>query len=265
MRTDKIYRFIILICGFFLTVSLSGCAGNLFTAKEKIETENVMVKGDRIVATFNDFGTLTITAGKDNIRYLTLSGTGRNITWLGDTARVKLKEEGKRYRGLYCNTNTKDFRCKDCYRYSSRVEMVEAQLHLDTLEAAKEWSRMAKKRFDEGFNPHAWSSDGMYVQWGMVCPEYLFFPPPCYLYVEVYQLYVDGNEPASQQSEGNARFGYENNGHLILLRKPEKGPVKIGGLKPSDLPYARNDKIRVEHLTDEQLKEFEKSVKGWLW
>ena len=45
----------------------------------------------------------------------------------------------------------------------------------------------------------------------------------------------------------------------------KKGPVKVGGLKPSDLPYARNDKIRVEHLTDEQLKEFEKSVKGWLW
>ena len=102
----------------------------------------------------------------------------------------------------------------------------------------------------------------------MVYPEYLFFPLQAYLYIEVFQIYIDGNEPALQQSEGNTKFEYVDDDGVPypkLLRKPEKGPIKVGGLKPSDLPVAQNDKIRVEHLTDEQLKELEKSVKGWLW
>ena len=179
MRTDKIDRFIILICGFFLTVPLGGCAGNLFSAKEKIETENVMSKGDRIIAVTHT-GTLTITAGENNKRYLTVSGEEKGLesssAWLGDTVCVKLKESEKRYRGLYCDTNTKKIRNKISGGEPTNVKMVEAQLHFDTLEAAKEWVRMAKKEFDERLSPHAWSSDGLYVRFDAVRPEYYFFP-----------------------------------------------------------------------------------------
>lgn len=263
MRTDKIDRFTMLICSFFLTVSLSGCADNLSNPKEKIITENVMAEGDRIIAV-NDCGELTITAGKANKRYLTLSGSGTHAIWLGDTVSVKLTEREKRYcgsLGLYCKlTNVKKIRNKSGGGEPTRIEMEEAQLHFDTLEAAKEWLGIVK--FDKGFNSHAWSSDGLYIRWEYVNPEYWVFPTQTYLYVLVFQIYVEGDKLALQQSEGDTRFWYGDNvlaPYPELLKKLEKAPVKIGGHKPSNLPDAQNDKIRVEHLTDEQLKKFEKS------
>ena len=67
--------------------------------KEKIETENVMVKGDRIIAV-TCAGELTITAGENNKRYLAISGEqtslGSSSAWLGDTVCVKNEGKGKK-------------------------------------------------------------------------------------------------------------------------------------------------------------------------
>ena len=86
-------------------------------------------------------------------------------------------ERKTRYRGslgLYCNTNVKKIRQKDVGRGPTRIIMEETQLHFDTLEAAKEWLGIIK--FDKGLNRHGWSSDGLYIQWSYVIPEYWFFP-----------------------------------------------------------------------------------------
>jgi hypothetical protein len=93
-------RCIVLGSSLLLTFFLCGCNSSLLSDKEKINTENVMTPGDRIVAV-NDFGMLTITAGKDNRRYLTVSGQGTHAIWLGDTVSVKLTERKKGIRVLW--------------------------------------------------------------------------------------------------------------------------------------------------------------------
>jgi hypothetical protein len=207
---------------------LCGCNSSLSNTRENINTEGVMKEGDRIVAT-NPDGTLTITAGKDNVRYLTLSGKYRSVAWLGDTVCVKLTEGNIKYRnsliGFHCDSNVKKIRTEEGFG-PTRVEMGEAQLHFDNLKTAKKF--LDPNAYDECCDPQLWSSDGLYINWGYVVPEYWFFPKQSYLDVELFQIYVDGS-------------------------------------KSSDLPKARNDKITVEHLTDEQLKAFEKSVKPFFY
>ena len=122
---------------------------------------------------------------------------------------------------LYCSANVKKIRQKDFNRGPTRVLMEEAQLHFDTLEAAKKWAGMLMLTFDKGLNRRAWSSDGLYIRWSYVIPEYWFFPKRGYLHIRILQLYVKGN-------------------------------------RPTDLPGALNNKIKVERLTDDQLREFQK-------
>lgn len=254
----KLFKTVVLICfGFFSC----GCNVAVTDTKGKTEIENVMTAGDRISA-MNDFGELTIMAGKDNERYLTVSGQGTHAVWLGETVRVKLTERKERYRGslgMYCDTNVTKIRNRGGGGEPTNIKMEEAQLHFDTLAAAEAWCSLVK--FDKGFNSQAWSSDGLYIRWSYVNPEYWIFPKRTYLHVLVFQLYIGGKKISPYQVKHGTRFWYgDDNGYWdypAILTTLEKEPIKIGGHKPSDLPGASNDKIKVEHLTDEQLKSFE--------
>jgi hypothetical protein len=140
--------------------------------------------------------------------------------------RVKLTKGKIKYRdsltGFHCDTNIKKMRYENGEGYT-RVKMGEAHLHFDDLKATKEWF---SPKYDEQYDPVVWSSNGLYINWEPVTPEYWIFPRQSYLSIELFQIYVGDN-------------------------------------KPENLPGTQNDKITVEHLTDEQLKEFEKSVKSW--
>ncbi len=272
----RIFKTVNLICCLYFAFFLCGCNDGIANIQGKIDTENVMTVGDRISAV-NDFGDLTITAGNGNKRYLTVSGNAPRTTgWLGDTVSVKLKERKARYRGslgLYCDTNVKKVRIKGGGGEPTNIKMEEAQLHFDTLEAAEEWVGLIK--FDETFNSHVWTSDGLYVRWEYVNPEYWIFPKRTYLYILVFQLYVGGDKISPHQvdkeenKEGefpnDTRFWYGDipsfRDYPELLKNLEKEPVKIGGHKLSNLPGASDDKIKVEHLTHEQLKSFEEQNK----
>lgn len=265
MFTKKNTNHLFVISYLLLDIFFCGCNSSLALNEKRI-TENVMNKGDKITA-FNDYGELTIIAGNAGKRYLTISGNAPRTTgWLSDTVSVKLNARTKRYRGslgLYCDTNIKEIRQKNAGG-PTKVEMEEAQLHFETLEAVEDWLGLIK--YDKGFNQHAWSSNGLYIRWGYYTPEYWFFPKPTILHILVFQVYVGGNKLAPQQSNDITKFWYGDDGlghYPELLKKLEKEPVKIGGHKPENLPGAQNDKIKVEHLTDDQLKAFEKSVKSW--
>jgi hypothetical protein len=201
---------------------LSGCNSSLSNTKENINTESVIKESDRIVAT-NTFGTLTITAGKNNIRYLSISDKDREVAWTSNTVRVKLLQDT--LDGLSCNTNVKKIRYPDGGGYS-HVEMQESQLYFNNVDEAKEM--LNPKAYDEWHNPRLWSSNGLYVYWNPVNPEYWIFPKQSYINIKLFQINIDGK-------------------------------------KPYDLPGAKDDKIKVEHLTDEELKAFEKSVKPFLY
>ena len=111
---NKTTRCLLLIGSLVFIFLLTGCL-----SEEKIATENIMTKGDRIVA-ITDSGELTITAGQGNKRCITVSGKENflkaSYTWLGDTVCVQLTERKTRYRGslgLYCDTNVKKIRKKN--------------------------------------------------------------------------------------------------------------------------------------------------------
>jgi hypothetical protein len=221
-----------------MVVFLCGCNSSLSNTKENIKTESVMKEGDRIVAT-NTFGTLTITAGRDNIRYLTLSGKDvRGGEWLGDTVKVKLTarktQDNKKPIELVCNTNIKMLRSIDETEDSKniygpiRVEMTEEPYwNFDNLQSAKEV--LNPNSYKANYDPHIWSSDGLYIFWSYGAREYWFIPTPLTLYIRLSQIYIDRE-------------------------------------KASDIPPAPEyNKITVEHLTGEQLKELEKSVKPFFY
>lgn len=277
MVTRKIMKNIVWYCSLYLILFSSGCTGELKNTTKKIITENVMEAGDRITAK-NAFGQLTITADERNIRYLTFSGRGTHAVWMGDTVRVKLIERTTRYRGslgLYCDTNVKKIRIKGGGGEPTNIKMEEAQLHFDTQETAEAWVNLIK--FEEEFNPQVWTSEGLYVRWEYVTPEHWFFPKRTYLYVLVFQLYVGGEKiPPHNIGRENkkdqkifgfpndTRFWYGGTGFLgdypEVLDKLEKEPIKTGGHKPSNLPGAQDKKIKVEHLTEKQIKEFKEKI-----
>jgi hypothetical protein len=250
---------------FLLSVVLYCCNSSLASNEKKI-TENVMSKGDRITAS-DDWGELTITAGKGNKRYLTVSGGALHKKgWLGDTVSIRLKERKKRYNGslgLYCDTNVKEIRQKGVEGVT-QIKMEEAQMHFETLEDAKKW--VGHFKHDEGFNSDTWSRDGLYVRWLSSTPEYWFFPKRSYLRIVVFQIYIGGDKVSPYQSDDGIRYWYSDPQNAFKDSEffNDKTPVKIGGHKPENLPGAKDDKIKVEHLTDEQLKAFEKSVKPFL-
>jgi hypothetical protein len=214
---------ILAITCFLVVIVLSGCGSDLLLINVSPQAESVMTKRDRVVAS-TDYGTLTITAGQGNKRYITLSGNAPRTTgWMGDTVLIKLAKRRSRYRGtleLYSNSSVKELRQKNAGGID-KVEMEEAQLHFDTLDAAKKW--LGVITYDKGFSPRAWTNNGLYVRCSFYTPESWFFPKPTILHVQIFQIY-------------------------------------IGGRKPASLPDSQNDKIKVEHITDEQLQNLKKSI-----
>lgn len=210
---------------------LSGCGSDFQIIESHLQTESIIFKGDRISAT-NVYGTLTITADKNNKRFLTLSGQDRTLSWMGDTVSVKLSKNNKvkftgilgesMYGRLSCDANIKKIRYENG-RGPTRVEMEEAQLHFETLETAEELFRIWDNAYDKEHNLHVWSNDGLYVNWSHVHPEYWIIPKKSYLSIQLFQTYVDGK-------------------------------------MPSDLPGTQNEKIKVEYLTDEQVQKIKKSI-----
>lgn len=245
-----------------LMLFLTGCNSRLISNEKRI-AENVMNKGDRITV-FNDYGELTITAGNDNKRYLTVSGTAPRTTgWLGDTVSIRLNERKKRYNGslgLYCATNVREIRMKNGGG-PTKVEIEEAQLHFETIDDVEKWLECFKS-FDKGFQYNTWSSDGLYIQWHFYTPEYWFFPTRTVLDVLVFQIYVGGDKVSPYPSENGIRYWYGNPEYYSEVLNTQKPmPIYVGGQKPSNLPDAQDDKIKVEQVDDEQLQKLKKSIR----
>ena len=265
MFVGKNINHLFLISYLPLSVFLYGCNG---ASNEKRITENVMTSGDRIVAV-NDFGELTITAGNGNKRYLTLSGIGLGgREWVSDTVLIQLNERKKRYNGslgLYRDTYVKKIRQKGTYGLS-KVIIEEAQLHFDTIEDVLKWLEPFKsfegRQYNFKHNYNTWSSDGLYIQWHTYTPESWFIPQRTVLYVLVFQIYIGGDKVSPYLAENGIRYWWGHPDYYSeLLNTQKPTPIKVGGHKPSDLPGASNDKVKVKHLTEEQLKEFEKEYK----
>jgi hypothetical protein len=186
--------------------------------------ETVMSEGEKISIT-NEYGTMTITAGK---------WLKRCYTWDGETRCVIMEPRYPRWygsMGLYYPGPGEHWRSNHGI---TRGVLQEGQMHFDTQEEAEAWLGL-------GYNHDCiYTSDGL-----IVC--YSKIPERKQINVNVWQIYIDGTEFSKYQCTQTERVGYYDPEMLPpILKELNKKPVYVGGHKPENLRGNQNDKIKVE-------------------
>jgi hypothetical protein len=247
----KIIRNLIFYSSLVLAFFLCGCSSSLSNKTEKINTENVMTKGMRITFVNDDYGKMTITAGQNYQRC---------YDWKDGKRCIQLKPKSERDTdglGLDCFGNIKPV------GWLTKVRIREGQQHFDNIDEAAAW--LNSLSFIKGISKmYVWNNTGLVTGWRIYIPD-TWFGTRMELQVDIWQIYIGGTELSKYQCKKTPRIRVLGDADLNaadkLAREINKKPVMTGGHKPSGLPGSQDDKITVEHLTDEQLKAFEKSVK----
>jgi hypothetical protein len=242
LYTPKSRSFVLLFMVITISlICLSSCKSSMSNY-----TELVMSEGMRITAT-NDTGTIVITAGRGFKRY---------YTWENDTRSAVLWPRDQRWGGsLGIYHPEVEWRNHDGIRHAV---LEEGQQHFDTIEEALAWIQMPNQI------ESVYRDDGLFVGWRKSLPgEKTPYKGHGILSADVWQIYIGGQTLSKyQESLQDGRAWLSDRNELPeILKKLNKKPVYIGGQKPLKLPGSQNDKIKVEQLTAEQLKAFEKLVK----
>lgn len=241
VRIVKFWKYFFLTL-VILVLFLQGCA--------TIKTENVMIDEMRMTITNDDYGSLTITAVDNNQRC---------YSWQEGEICVKLKPKLKRDVdgiGIYYFGKIKPL------GWLKKIKVQENQKHFDNIDEAVAW--LNSLSFIEGnSNMYVWSNTGLVAGWRTYTPD-TWFGTWRELQVDVWQIYIGGKEISKYQSKNTPRIRVLDNVDLNptdkLAREVNKKPIMVGGHKPSSLPGSQDDKIKIEHLNNEQMKEFKKSV-----
>jgi hypothetical protein len=208
-----------------VTVSLSfiligGCNGSV-----PARNEIVMSEGQKVTAT-NQYGTITITAGKGLKRYYTWDGETRDVImwpredrWLGSM--------GIYYPGPGYHWKSNHGIARGCLN--------EGQMHFDTQEEALAWLK-------EPYNQYStYTSDGLVVCFSKT-------PGRKQLNVDLWQIYIGGKILSKYQCTQISRTWAPFPDKLPdILKELNKKPVYVGGHKPQNLPGSQDDKIIVEY------------------
>jgi hypothetical protein len=224
---------------------LCGCNSSLSNTRENIKIENVMTEGMRITFT-NDYGTMTVTADK---------GLKRYYTWEGATRDVTMWPRCKRWHGslgMYRPERAVHWRSNN--GITSGV-LEEGQQHFDSVDEALAWIKLSYH------SKCIYTSNGLVLGWSKSPDRRLLKV----LKVDVWQIYIGGDKLSECQWDADVRvWFYPQNELPDILKEVNKKAVMVGGHKPSGLPGSQDNKIKIEYLTNKQLKEFEKSVKPFL-
>jgi hypothetical protein len=184
-----------------------------------------MSEGQKVTVT-NQYGTITITAGKWLERY---------YTWDGETRDVIMLPRYERWygsMGLYFPGPGEHWKSNHGI---TRGVLGEGQMHFDTQEEALAWLKL-------GYNQDCvYTSDGLVVCFSKT-------PERKQLNVELWQIYIGGKVLSKYQCTQTDRIWLNDPDRLPdILKELNKKPVYVNGHKPRNLPGSQDDKIIVEY------------------
>ena len=214
---SKIIRCVTVNLSFIL---IGGCNGPV-----PASNEIVMSEGQKVTAT-NQYGTMTITAGKWLERY---------YTWDGETRHVIMEPRNPRWygsMGIYYPGPGEHWKSNHGI---TRGVLEEGQMHFDTQEQALAWLKL-------GYNQDCvYTSDGLVVCFSKT-------PERKQLNVELWQIYIGGKVLSKYQCTQTDRIWLIDPDRLPdILKELNKKPVYVNGHKPRNLPGSQDDKIIVEY------------------
>ncbi len=170
--------FIVIVCHIFPTISCSS-----MTNEVPKQNEIVLTKGQEIKAK-NDFGEITIRAGKGLLRF---------YSWEGATRSVKMIPRKKRWYGSLGIYYPGDGNHWKEHNRITRGVLEEGQQHFKSLSQAINWIRK--------FTDITYRDDGLAVRY-----SYSIRPdsgPGSTIFVSVWQIYINGEKPEKLPGSSN--------------------------------------------------------------